>query len=389
MNNMVYEYKMPTELIFGRGAAKQVGKIATNLGSKKAILVTDPGVTKAGLIQGIIASLEEANVAYVIFDQVESDPSTQLVMKVTEIAKTNNCDLVIGIGGGSALDASKAIAAMVTNPGDISEYAGIGKLNNPTIPTIAIPTTAGTGSEATYWSVLTNKETHLKAGVGSWYLMPTVALADPLLTLSLPPSLTAGTGMDALTHAIESYVCTATQPISEAMSEKAIALIGRSLRKAVVNGRDIQAREDMLYASLMAALAFNVTRLGLAHAFVVPAAAYFPIPHGLGNAILLPHVMEFNYLACPEKFAKIAELMGEDIRGLSTLEAAQISVIAVKSLMRDIGIVKGLRQFGITEEDLPRLAEEAAKTGNVPVNPRIPSIQDIVNVAQKALDGIA
>ncbi|WP_425059876.1 1,3-propanediol dehydrogenase [Sporomusa carbonis] len=389
MTNTIYQYKMPTELIFGRGAAEQVGKIAASLGAQTAMVVTDPGVTKAGLLQGIIASLEAAKINYIVFDQVESDPSTQLVMNVTEIAKTNNCNLIIGVGGGSALDASKAIAAMVTNPGDISEYAGIGKLKNPTLPVIAIPTTAGTGSEATYWSVLTNKQTKLKAGVGSWYLMPTVALADPLLTLSLPASLTASTGMDALTHAIESYVCTATQPISEAMSEKAIALIGRSLRKAVVNGRDIQAREDMLYASMIAALAFNVTRLGLAHAFVVPAAAYFPIPHGIGNAILLPHVMEFNYLACPEKFAKIAELMGEDIRGLSVLEAAQKSVTAVKSLMKDIGIIKGLRQFGVTENDLPHLAEEAAKTGNVPVNPRVANVQDIINIAQKALDGIA
>jgi len=387
MSDTIYQYKMPTELIFGRGASQKVGEIATGLGTK-AMVVTGPVVTRTGLLKGITTSLDAANFDYVVFDQNENDPSTQMVMRVAEMAKEHACDLVIGVGGGSVLDAAKAIAAMVTNPGDVGEYAGIDKLKNPALPIIAIPTTAGTGSEATYWAVLTNKEAKVKAGVGSWYIMPTVALADPLLTLSMPASLTANTGMDALTHAIESYVCTATQPISEAMSEKAIAMIGRSLRKAVVNGRDIQAREDMLYASLIAALAFNMTRLGLAHAFVVPAAAYFPIPHGTGNAILLPHVMEFNYLACPEKFAKIAELLGEDIRGLSMLEAAQRSVTAVKSLLKDIGITKGLRQFGITEADLPHLAEEAAKTGNVPVNPRVANAQDILGIAKKALDGI-
>ena len=386
--NQIYEYKMPTELVFGRGASQKVGEIVAGRQAKKAMVTTDPGVVKAGLLPAILASLTKAAIEYVVFDQVESDPSTELVMKVTELAKAEKCDIVIGIGGGSALDTAKAVAAMVTNPGHVSEYAGLGKLKVPALPIIAIPTTAGTGSEATYWSVLTNKETKLKAGVGSWYIMPTVAIADPLLTLTLPPMLTASTGMDALTHAIESYVCTATQPISEAMSEKAIVLVSRSLRKAVLNGRNVQAREDMLYASLIAALGFNVTRLGLAHAFVVPAGAYFPIPHGLGNAILLPHVMEFNYLANPEKFAKIAELMGENISGLSINEAAFKSVIAVKSLLTDIGITKGINQFGITEKDLPFLAAEAAKTGNVPVNPRVANAQDILCIARKALTGL-
>ena len=382
----IYAYKMPTEITFGRGAASKVGDVVATLGAKKVMITTDQGVVKSGLLSSITGPLEKSGISYVVYDNVESDPSTELAMAITEIAKSNGCDLVIGIGGGSSLDAAKAVAAMVTNPGDVGEYAGFDKLKFPALPIVAIPTTAGTGSEATYWSVLTNRKTKLKAGVGSWYIMPTVAIVDPLLTLSLPSSLTASTGMDALTHAIESYVCTATQPISEALSEKAIALIGRSLRKAVVNGRDIQAREDMLYASLIAAMAFNVTRLGLAHAFVVPAGAFFPIPHGLGNAIMLPHVMEYNYLACPEKFAKIAELMGENISGLSINEAARKSVTSVKNLLRDIGITKGLSQFGLSLDDLPFLAEEAAKTGNVPVNPRVATAKDILCIAQKAFN---
>lgn len=384
----VYFYKMPTELVFGRGAAKQLGQQIVRLKRNKALVATDQGVVKAGLLAALIESLSDAGIEYTIYDQVESDPSTEMVMRVTELAKSEKCDIVVGVGGGSSLDTAKAIAVMVTNSGDIKEYVGLDKLKEPALPIIAIPTTAGTGSEATYWSVLTDRENKLKAGVGSWYVMPTVAIVDPLLTLTLPPKLTASTGMDALTHAIESYVNLETQPISEAMSEKAIELIARSLRKAVLNGRDVQAREDMIYASLIAAMAFNVTRLGLAHAFVVPAGAYFPIPHGLGNAILLPHVMEYNYLAKPEKFARIAELFQEDIKGLSINDAAKKSVDAVKKLMIDIGITQGLKDFGITEEDLPKLSQEAAKTGNVPVNPRLANADDILEIAKKAMKGL-
>jgi len=384
----IYNYKMPTELIFGQGAVQKLGEKSLEVGGQKAIVLTDQGVVNAGLLSGVLASLRQAQVECALYDAVEADPSTRMVMEITGMAKDEKCDIVIGIGGGSVLDTAKAVAGMVKNPGDVSEYAGIGKLINPALPIIAVPTTAGTGSEATYWAVLTDKEKKLKAGVGSWYLMPTVAIIDPLLTLTLPASLTASTGMDALTHALESFVCTETQPISEGLAEKAMELIARSLRKAVLNGRDVQAREDMIYASLIAAMAFNVTRLGLAHAFVVPAGAHFPIPHGLGNAILLPHVVEFNCLAKPEKFAKVAEIFGENISGLSINDAARKSVQALRKLMYDIGIIDGLSQFGVTENHLPFLAAEAFKTGNVTVNPRIASVEDILNIAKKALHGL-
>ncbi|MBZ4645298.1 MAG: iron-containing alcohol dehydrogenase [Clostridia bacterium] len=385
---MLYTYKMPTELFFGRGAAGKVGEKVLELGGKKALVVTDKGVLGAGLLGGIEESLKNSNVPYVIFDEVESDPSIETVAKGTEVLKESGCDIVIGIGGGSSMDAAKAVATMATNPGKIFDYIGIDKVKNKALPIIAIPTTSGTGSEATYWSVLTDKKTKFKTGVGGWALMPTLAIVDPLLTKTLPPKVTAFTGMDALTHAMESYVCKATQPVSEGLAIHAMKLIARSLRKAVANGDDIDAREDMIMGSLIAAMAFNVTRLGLAHALVSPLGANFNVPHGLGNAILLPHVMEFNIMAVPEKFIEIAKIFGENVDNLPQMEAAYKSVEAVKKLMKDIGITQGLEDFGVTEESLRPIAEEAYKSGNVTVNPRKSTVQDLIDITRKAMKGI-
>ena len=372
-----FSYHIPTAIEFGWGSLARLPSLVKGLGGTRVFLVGDPGVAKAGLVDRVISTLSDAGVPAVAFTDVESDPDVRSVDKGVQVAKSEGCDAVVGIGGGSALDTAKAIGLMLTNPGNIRDYVGLGKVEQAGAPVIAIPTTAGTGSELTVWSVLSDKEKKVKISVGSVLNCPRIALLDPELTISLPPTVTAATGMDALTHALESYVNTATQPISEAMSDQAMTLIARSLSKAVADGSDVEARGDMLLASTIAAMAFNSTRLGLVHAFAMPLGAKFGIPHGLVNAIMLPEVMRFNHLANPRKFARIAEIFGEKTAGLSVEEAAALSVSAIEKLKLDVGITAKLSNFGVTEGRFDEIVDEAMLSGNVPVNPRQPTKDDM------------
>lgn len=372
-----FSYHIPTQIEFGNGAIARLPEFVKALGGSRVLVVGDPGVQRAGLIDRVQAILTGASIFNAVFADVESDPATRSVDEGTVHGKANGCDLVVGIGGGSALDTAKAIGLMLVNDGNIKDYVGIGKVPRAGAPVIAVPTTAGTGSELTIWSVLSDKVAKAKISVGSVLNCPAIALLDPELTLSLPPQITAATGMDALTHALESYVNTATQPISEAMSDQAMTLIARSLRKAVADGSDVEARGDMLLASTIAAMAFNSTRLGLVHAFAMPLGAKFGIPHGLVNAIMLPEVMRFNHLANPRKFARIAEIFGEKTAGLSVEEAAALSVSAIEKLKLDVGITAKLSNFGVTEGRFDEIVDEAMLSGNVPVNPRQPTNDDM------------
>lgn len=372
-----FSYHIPTQIEFGNGAIARLPEFVKALGGSRVLVVGDPGVQRAGLIDRVQAILTGASIFNAVFADVESDPATRSVDEGTVHGKANGCDLVVGIGGGSALDTAKAIGLMLVNDGNIKDYVGIGKVPRAGTPVIAVPTTAGTGSELTIWSVLSDKVAKAKISVGSVLNCPAIALLDPELTLSLPPQITAATGMDALTHALESYVNTATQPISEAMSDQAMTLIARSLRKAVADGSDVEARGDMLLASTIAAMAFNSTRLGLVHAFAIPLGAKFGIPHGLVNAIMLPEVMRFNHLANPRKFARIAEIFGEKTAGLSVEEAAALSVSAIEKLKLDVGITAKLSNFGVTEGRFDEIVDEAMLSGNVPVNPRQPTHDDM------------
>jgi alcohol dehydrogenase len=323
------------------------------MGLKKILLVTDKGVLNAGILGVIEKSLKEAGIAYEIFSEVEPEPTMQGVEAGTKMLKDLGAEGVIGVGGGSAMDSAKAIAVMATNSGKIFDYTGFGKVPVQPLPIIAIPTTAGTGSEATFWSVLADKIQGIKFSVGGWNVMPVLAIVDSQLTESLPPGITASTGMDALVHAMEAYVSTNCQPISEGLAYHAMKLIARSLRQAVNHWKDAKAREDMIMGSLIAALAFNITRLGNAHALAIPLGIKYHIPHGEVNAILIPWVMEYNLAACPDKYIEIAKLFGEDTCCLPPMEAARKSVKAVKTLLRDIGIKSGLKKWNV-KEDGPR-----------------------------------
>ncbi|WP_419955593.1 iron-containing alcohol dehydrogenase [Neobacillus niacini] len=377
-----FRYEVPTAIEFGRGYVNKLNEHVLKLGGTKVLIVGDPGVLHAGIVQRLEAPLETAGIPYTIFTEVGMEATIESVDSGTELAKENGCDLVVGVGGGSALDTAKAIGLMLKNPGNIRDYIGIDLVPGPGAPVIAIPTTAGTGSEMTRFSVLSDKTAQAKLSVGSMYNCPALALCDPELTVTLPPHLTASTGMDALTHALESYVNKATQPISEALSIQAMTLIAKSLRLAVVQGENIEARHDMLLASTIAAMAFNTTRLGLAHALAMPLGAYFKIPHGVVNAILLPEVMKFNIIGNPHKFAEIARIFGENTDSLSVREAAERSVSAIRQLNKDIGITQTLSDYGVTEEHLDLIVDEAILSGNVPVNPVKTTKEDLKNICR-------
>jgi len=371
-----FSYHNPTAIEFGWGALARLPELVESVGGKRALVVADPGVASAGLVDRVVRALGDT-VPVTTYTEVESDPDASSVDAGVQLARSRGCDVIIGIGGGSAMDVAKVIGVMLTNPGNIRDYSGIGKIGRPGMPVIAIPTTSGTGSELTIWSVLSEKAEKRKFGVGSVLNCARIALLDPELTISLPPAITAATGIDALTHALESYVNTATQPISEAMSEQSMTLIARSLRLAVAQPGNPQARADMLLASTLAAMAFNSTRLGLVHAFAMPLGSRFHIPHGLVNAIMLPVVMRYNLPGNLAKFSRIAAIFGEPVGGLSLRAAAERSVGAVESLEADVGITARLGDFGVTEADLEPVAAEAMLSGNVAVNPRRPTLDDL------------
>lgn len=389
-----FSYHVPTAIEFGWGALARLPAIVRDQGGTRVLVVGDPGVERAGLVRRVMTCLAEAEMFATAFTDVQSDPDVRSVETGTAAARAARCDTVVGIGGGSALDAAKAIGLMLTNPGHIRDYVGIGKVRHPPVPVVAIPTTAGTGSELTIWSVLTDAERGEKVSVGSVLNCPRVGLLDPELTVSLPPAITAQTGMDALTHAVESYVNTASHPLSEAPAEKAVRLIGRSLRRAVAQAgaahAAADARADMLLASALAGMAFNATRLGYVHAFALPLGAKFKIPHGLVNAIMLPAVMRFNVPGNVPAFARLASMLGETVSGLSDRDAAFQSVTAVERLKADVGITATLADFGVTAGHFDAVIDEALLSGNCAVNPRQATREDLRGMlAQGCAMGVA
>jgi alcohol dehydrogenase class IV len=375
---------VPTDIHFGCGVVRKLPELLRSLGAARPMIVADPGVR--ALIDRVSAILAAAGIEAVVWDRVRPDSGSTLIEEGRAELAANRCDAVIGLGGGSSLDTAKAIAAMATNPGSPLEYTGLHKVKNRPLPVVTIPTTAGTGSEVTLWSVFTDDVTGAKVAIGSVLLYPAVALCDPELTLGLPAGLTAATGMDALAHAIECYTNNACQPISAALALRAIEFIGRHLRSAVLNGGNVEARSAMMLASTMAGIAMNSTRLGLAHALAMPLGSWeLHIPHGVILAVTLPYVMEFNYRAEPERFVEVACALGEPVEGLPRMEAAARAVTAARSLAVDVGIPASLRDYGLREEHVQRVAAEAVKSGNVAVNPRRAGTEDLLGILRQAL----
>jgi alcohol dehydrogenase class IV len=382
-----YKYFMPTRVECGNGLSQKTGEMIKELGATRVLVVTDKGVRAANLLEGIEKSLKAINLDYEIYDEVEPNPSVETIDNGTRFLKNHKSDAVLAVGGGSSIDTAKAIAVMATNPGSILDYEGVGKIQNPPLPIIAIPTTAGTGSEVTNSTVITNKETHFKLGVLSSYLFPTLAILDPALTLQLPQGITAATGMDALTHAIESYTSKAATPVSQAFAMQAMKMIGENLTKSYFVGTDIVSREKMLVASMMAGAAFSQSRLGNVHAISHTFGGVFNIPHGIANAALLPFVMKFNLRACPELYKDIAVFLGKDVSGLTTLEAAEKAIDAVIEMNQAMNIPLNINELGVSLEALPKLVEDSMRSGNVFVNPRLTKPADIQAIIERAYHG--
>lgn len=382
-----FQFHFPTLAKCGAGLADQAGALLKPYLDGPLLVVTDQGLIDAGILAGFFASLEQAGIDYQLFCAVEANPGTDVLDAAVALLKQRNCTAVIGVGGGSSIDTAKGVAAMATNPGNILDYEGYDKLTQPPLPIFAIPTTSGTGSECTASTVFTNKRTLFKTVIVSPRLFPRLAILDPALTLKLPAAITAATGMDALTHAIESYVSRQANPISQAMALQAIRMIAGSLENTYFVGTDMAARGQMLLGSFLAGVAFSQSKLGNVHAISHTFGGVFNIPHGIANAALLPYVIKFNLPACPERFRDIAIALGADVTGLSVEQAAARTVEAVVALNQAIGIPATIRELGVDLEFLPQMVSDSMRSGNVLVNPRLTTARDVERLITDAYHG--
>ncbi len=381
------QFRAPSIISTGPGAAKEAGTHAKQLG-KKALLVTDANLVKIGLLEEVKASLDAAGVPYSIYDKVMMEPVVEYVEEGLRAFRDAGADIVVSVGGGSPIDTGKAIASLSRNPGEISDYVGTSKITKPSAPLIAIPTTAGTGSEVTPFAIITNTQTNVKMLISSPQLLPTVALVDPIMTLKMPKGITAATGLDALTHAIEAYVSIKAQPLTDTFALQAIRLISSNLRRAWSYPDDLEARSSVLMGALQAGLAFANSSVALVHGMARPIGAYFHVAHGISNAVLLPAVIEYSFAGNPKRYADIAGAMGEQISGLLTDDAAQRTVYAVKRLNADLQI-PSLSGLGINvakfESLVSKMALDAIASGSPGNNPRKATPEEIVTLYRKTL----
>ena len=381
-----YQFKAPSVIVNGPGAAKEVGNFAKGLG-KKALLVTDANLEQLGLPNEVMKSLEIAGVPFAIFSRVVIEPTQDNVEEGLKAYKEAGVDFLIAVGGGSSMDTAKAIGALATNTGKISDFMGSNKIPKPAAPIIAIPTTAGTGSEVTPFAIITDTAKDVKMLIASPNILPRVALVDPLMTLTMPQDITAATGLDALTHAIEAYVSVKAQPVTDTLALQAIRLIAANVRQAWSNGDNMEARTNMLIGSLHAGLAFANSSVALVHGMARPIGAYFHVPHGVSNAALLPTVIEFSILGNPQKYADIAGAMGENTEGLSVLDAAYLAAEATRRLNDDLK-VPTLSGLGVEEKKfnavVKQMAADAIASGSPGNNPRKATPDEIVELYKKA-----
>ena len=387
----VYGYFIPSVTLIGIGAAKEIPAKIKALGGTKPLIVTDKGITGAGITKQITDLLDKADMKYVVFDETIPNPTDKNVEAGVAVYKKNSCDSLITLGGGSSHDCGKGVGLVIANGGRIQDFEGVDKSTKPMPPYVAVNTTAGTASEMTRFCIITDTSRKVKMAIVDWRCTPGIALDDPLLMMGMPPALTAATGMDALTHAVEAYVSTIATPMTDSAAEKAIELIATHLRPAVANGQDIVAREGMCYAQYLAGMAFNNASLGHVHAMAHQLGGFYDLPHGECNAILLPHVCNFNLIAKMDRFVKIAELMGENVCGLSPRDAADRAVVAIKKLSTDIGIPAGLIELGkrygkdVNAGDIDTMTGNAQKDACGMTNPRTPTDNDVKAIYKAAL----
>ena len=383
---MAYRMILNETSYFGAGSRKVIAEEVAKRGYKKALIVTDKDLIKFGVADQVIAVLKDANIPYEIFDEVKPNPTVKNVKAGIAAFQAAGADFMIAIGGGSSMDTSKAIGIIINNPefSDVVSLEGVANTKKKSVPVIALPTTAGTAAEVTINYVITDEENVKKMVCVDPNDIPTLAIIDPELMLSMPRGLTASTGMDALTHAIEGLITLGAWEMSDMFETKAIEMIAKWLPKAVENPSDIEARDGMATAQYIAGMAFSNVGLGLVHGMAHPLGAYYDIPHGVANALLLPFVMEYNEEAAKAKYRTIAEAMGVDTSSMSDDEAADAAVKAVKDLAIRVRIPQHLSEIGVPESGLPTLAQAAFNDVCTPGNPRQTNVEEILAIYKKA-----
>ncbi|MBC8080875.1 MAG: iron-containing alcohol dehydrogenase [Gorillibacterium sp.] len=376
----------PAINLIGPGSVKEIGAEIKNFGKTKALFVTDRVLNEIGVVKRVTDVLDQSGIDYVIFDDVKPNPTTKNVNDGLAVYNENGCDFIISLGGGSPQDAAKAIGILSTNGGNIVDYEGIGKSKERSAPILAINTTAGTASEVTVNYVITDEHRKIKMVMVDPNSLAVVAVNDPELMVNKPAALTAATGMDALTHAIEAYVTQGAFELSDTIALKAIELIARSLVAAVKNGKDLEARSTMAWGSYVAGLSFSNCGLGIVHSMAHQLGSEYDLPHGVANAILLPYVMEFNLDSAVEKFASIARAMGENTDGLTVEEAAPLALAAVRRLSAEVGIPE-LKSTSFDPADVEKLATQAMNDVCTGGNPRAVTKEDLITLYLKAFQG--
>ncbi|MCI7567917.1 MAG: iron-containing alcohol dehydrogenase [Desulfovibrio sp.] len=396
----ITSFFIPTVTLVGANCSSQIPARLMSLGAKKPLIVTDKGIVAVGILKQITDILDAAKLSYEVFDETVPNPTDNNVAAATEAYKKGGCDSLITLGGGSSHDCGKGVGFVVSNGGKIHDYEGVDKSSKPFPPYVAVNTTAGTASEMTRFCIITDTSRKVKMAIVDWRCTPSVAIDDPVLMMGMPPSLTAATGMDALTHAVEAYVSTAATPMTDACAEKAMEYINRYLRRAVANGKDKEAREGMCYAQYLAGMAFNNASLGHVHAMAHQLGGFYDLPHGECNAILphgecnailLPHVCQYNLISSRRRFGRIAKLLGERTDGLSATDASQAAIKAINIISKDVGIPEGLIALGkkygkeVREEDIPIMTANAQKDACGLTNPRIMSDAAVAAIYKAAL----
>lgn len=378
-------FYIPSVNIIGSDSLSSAMDTMRDYGWRRALIVTDAVLNKIGMVANIQKSLQERDIVSVVFDGTHPNPTTANVAAGLKILKENNCDCIISLGGGSPHDCAKGIALVATNGGDICDYEGVDRSAKPQLPMIAINTTAGTAAEMTRFCIITDEVRHIKMAIVDKHVTPVLSVNDSSLMVGMPKSLTAATGMDALTHAIEAYVSIAATPITDACALKAMTMIAENLTHAVEDGSNAVAREAMAYAQFLAGMAFNNASLGYVHAMAHQLGGFYDLPHGVCNAILLPHVQTFNCKAAAPRLRDCAQAMGVDVSQMTAEQGAQACIAEIRSLARQVNIPAGLRDLNVKEADFPILATNALKDACGFTNPIQATHDEIMAIYRAAM----
>ena len=378
-----FEFGIPQKLFFGQGSLKQLGEILIMMKAKGVFIISGPHLNKMGVVIKVADICIGVGVSVDVFTKTEANPSIETVKSATKAYKESGADCIIALGGGSPMDVAKAVGVVARYGGCITEYEGGGKVPGEIIPIIAIPTTAGTGSEVTTFSVITDHSRNYKFTVFSEWLLPSYAILDPDFITSVPANIAAATGVDAMVHAIEAYISKASNPFTDCMAEKALELLGANIREFVSDRSNMKAAGAMLLGSTFAGVAFNLARLGNVHAMAHPVGGFFNVAHGVANAILLPICMEYNAITDDGKYKKIYEYIS--LRSANEDFNADILVEEIRNMTKALGIPQSLSEVGVTKDRIPAMAKDAMKSGNILVNPRNTGWEDVIRLYELAM----